>query len=163
MSLSSEEAFQVFYETHAAKVRGLIFRLAGDSALNDLTQEAFMKAWENRDKFRGESESSTWIFRIAYNCAIDFLRKSGRAMHIEAEQAIEHSLEKDLSNRELVDLVLSSLDVEHRAVVILFYIEDQDIKEISKALQIPEGTVKSRLSHSRSKMSELLKRKGVHV
>ncbi|WP_374078207.1 RNA polymerase sigma factor [Bdellovibrio bacteriovorus] len=162
MSLNSEEAFRQFYEAHANKVRGLIFRLVGESALSDVTQEAFMKAWENRDKFRGESEASTWLYRIAYNCAVDYLRKAGKKNGLEAE-LVQDSLEKDLSNRELVELVLSSLDVEHRAVVVLFYLEDQSVKEISVALQIPEGTVKSRMNHARNKMSEILSKKGVSV
>ncbi|KHD87201.1 MAG: RNA polymerase sigma-E factor [Bdellovibrio sp. ArHS] len=162
MSVKSSESFQHFYEAHAAKVRGLLFRLAGEDPLKDLTQEAFMKAWEHRAKFREESTASTWIFRIAYNCAVDYLRKNRKLDELPTI-AVANSLESDLSNRQLVDLMLSSLSVENRAVVVLYYLEDQSIKEISEALSIPEGTVKSRLSQARSKMTELLERKGVRL
>ncbi|KYG64384.1 RNA polymerase sigma factor [Bdellovibrio bacteriovorus] len=162
MSAKTAESFHKLYEVHATKVRGLLFRLAGEGPLKDLTQETFMKAWEYRDKFRGESEASTWIFRIAYNCAVDYLRKNKKLEELPVIQT-ENSLESDLSNRQLVDLMLSSLSIENRAVVVLFYLEDQSIKEISEALSIPEGTVKSRLNQARTKMTELMARKGVQV
>ena len=162
MSFSDAADFAKFYEAHAHKVRGLLFRLVGESALSDLTQESFMKAWEHRGKFRAESEASTWLYRIAYNSAVDHLRKAGRREEVSPEQ-VEESLEKNLSHRELVDLALGTLDVDLRAVVVLFYLEDQSLKEIARALEIPEGTVKSRLSLARQKMSDLLAKKGVSL
>lgn len=162
MSFTDAADFANFYEAHAQKVRGLLFRLVGESALSDLTQEAFMKAWEHRKKFRAESEASTWLYRIAYNCAVDYLRKDGRKDEPALELS-EESLERDLSNRELVELALATLEVDMRAVVILFYLEDQSLKDIAQTLEIPEGTVKSRLSLARQKMSEVLAKKGVSL
>lgn len=162
MSLDSEQIFRQFYEAHAPKVRGLLFRLVGETALNDLTQEAFMKAWEHRNKFRGESEASTWLYRIAYNCAVDFLRKSGKK-ELPLSEPITDSVEKEISNKELVNLILTSLDFEHRGVVVLYYLEDQTVKDIALILDIPEGTVKSRLNHARKKISDILIKKGVSL
>ena len=162
MNLKSKEDFQIFYEKQAPKVRGLLFRLVGEGALSDLTQEAFMKAWEYRDKFRGESEASTWLFRISYNCAVDHLRRNKkREAPLSAE--LSDSLEKEFSHREMVDQALEVLDLEHRVVVILFYLEDQGIKDIALALEIPEGTVKSRLNQARGRMAEFFEKKGVRI
>ena len=161
MSLHSPEEFKKFYEEHAPKVRGMLFRLVGEQLLSDLTQEAFLKAWEHRDKFRGDAEASTWLYRISYNCAVDYLRKNRNKQMPADVEVSATSQEEELSGREIVDLLLRSLDIEQRAVVILFYFEDQGIKEISESLSIPEGTVKSRLNHARQKMNEFLTKKGV--
>lgn len=163
MSLQSAEDFKQFYEKHATKVRGMLFRLVGEQALGDLTQEAFMKAWEHRGKFRGDSEASTWLYRISYNCAIDYLRKNKRPEPTETMEPESPSQELAYSQREIVELVLKSLDVEHRAVVVLFYLEDLTVREVAESLGIPEGTVKSRMNNARQKMNEILTKKGVQL
>lgn len=162
MSLKTNQEFLDFYEKQVSKVRGLLYRIVGEVPLNDLTQETFLKAWEYRNKFRGDSEASTWLYRISYNCAIDYLRKTKNRDHISPEQEEESgSLEKEISQRDLADKALAHLEVEHRVVTVLFYLEDQSIKEISRILQIPEGTVKSRLNTARIEMNEFLTKKGV--
>lgn len=162
MSVADAKEFSVFYEAHATKVRGLLFRLVGDSALSDLMQESFMKAWEHRHNFRGESEASTWLYRIAYNCAVDHLRRKGR-QDPAPQQEVDERLEHELTQRELVDLALSALDTEARSLVILFYLEERSLKEIAEVFAIPEGTVKSRLNSARARMNEIFQKKGVHL
>lgn len=162
MSVSDAREFSVFYEAHAKKVRGLLFRLVGESVLSDLLQESFLKAWEHRYKFRGESEASTWLYRIAYNCAVDHLRRKGRqepVPQVEVDERLEH----ELTQRELVDLALSALDTEARSLVILFYLEERSLKEIAEVFAIPEGTVKSRLNSARARMNEIFLKKGVRL
>lgn len=162
MSFDSRESFLAFYEAHVVKVRGLLFRLAGESALGDLVQEVFMKAWENRKKFRGESEASTWLYRIAYNSAIDYLRRNKKRTYELPEDIYdETSLETEQVGKDLVEKILQSLDLEQRTLVVLFYLEERSVLEISKILEIPEGTVKSRLSQARTKISQYLEKKGV--
>lgn len=162
MSFHEADQFSEFYKTHVTKVRGLLFRLVGEGALNDLTQEAFLKAWENRHRFRGDSEASTWLYRITYNCAVDYLRKNKGTVDVELDE-LEERLEQEVSNREVVELVLRSLETELRVVVVLFYLEEQSLKDISAALEIPEGTVKSRLNTARQRMNDLLLKKGVKL
>lgn len=161
MSLHSKEEFIKFYEDHSVKIRGLLFRLVGEAALKDLTQEVFMKAWMHRKKFRQESEASTWMYRIAYNCAVDYLRKESRKVSHGLPELMPDSLEQSVSMRQMVELGLANLDLEHKSVVVLFYLEDLSVKEVADTLGIPEGTVKSRLSHARDKMNKFLGGKGV--
>ncbi|MEN0059487.1 MAG: sigma-70 family RNA polymerase sigma factor [Bdellovibrio sp.] len=153
--------FEKFYEAHADKVRGLLFRLVGSEVLSDLTQEVFMKAWQHRDDFRGESHASTWLYRVAYNCAIDFLRKAGERS--APGKFWQNSLEKEVSHRQIVEMLLLELSWDHRTVVVLYYFEERPVREIGEILSIAEGTVKSRLSQARQKMTELLKMKGVEL
>lgn len=156
--------FAKFYEAYAIKVRGLLFRLVGESALADLTQETFLKAWESRGKFRGESQKSTWLYRIAYNCAVDHLRKKEFIRSSDfVEEDREEPLEKKITDKELASMVLNILSIDHRVVIVLFYFDELTIEEIAATLEIPDGTVKSRLNYARTKMSEFLKRKGVQL
>lgn len=153
---SSQQDFIDFYSSHADKVRGIIFRIAGESALKDLTQDTFLKAWESRHKFRGESLASTWLYRIAYNCAIDFLRKTKKSNQIESvlEELIDPQI--DIQNRNMVEAAIKELSEEQRVVVLLHYVEDLSLREIAEILDVPEGTVKSRLSYARKLMNEVL-------
>jgi RNA polymerase sigma-70 factor (ECF subfamily) len=102
------------------------------------------------------------LYRITYNCAVDYLRKNKGAIDLEVND-LDERLEQDISNRELVELVLRSLEAELRVVVILFYLEEQSLKDISLALEIPEGTVKSRLNTARQRMNDLLVKKGAKL
>lgn len=158
---SSQQDFIDFYSSHADKVRGIIFRIAGESALKDLTQDTFLKAWENRHKFRGESLASTWLYRIAYNCALDFLRKNKKSN--QTESLIEEQIDPqvDIQNRNLVEAAIKELSEEQRVVVLLHYVEDLSLREVAEILEIPEGTVKSRLSYARKLMNEVLSERGL--
>lgn len=152
----SQQDFIDFYSSHSDKVRGIIFRIAGESALKDLTQDTFLKAWENRHKFRGDSLASTWLYRIAYNCALDFLRKNKKLNQGDAivEEMIDP--QTDIQNRNLVEAAIKELSEEQRIVVLLHYVEDLSLREVAEILEIPEGTVKSRLSYARKIMNEVL-------
>ncbi len=161
--MSEASDFANFYEAYAPKVRGLLFRLVGERYLLDLTQEAFLKAWEARDKFRGESHKATWLYRIAYNCAVDHPRKKSPVTSSLGPESYDETLEGDYSNKELAQMALASLSLEHRIVAVLFYFDELSLEEISATLQIPGGTVKSRLNHARIKMNEFLKEKGVQL
>lgn len=153
---ASQQDFIDFYSSHSDKVRGIIFRLVGESALKDLTQDTFLKAWENRHKFRGESLASTWLYRIAYNCAIDYLRKNKKFSQVEVVIEDLMDPQTDIQNRNLVEAAIKELSEEQRVVVLLHYVEDLSLREVAEILDIPEGTVKSRLSYARKVMNNVL-------
>lgn len=136
----------------------------------DITQDAFIKAFEKLQSFRHESAFTTWLFRIATNLAISHLRSVKRkplqslngnfeAMHTQADElihrtgktatpdAVETALASEL--QQSVVTVLYSLDDDHRAVVVLRDMEGFSYDEIANILDIPTGTVKSRLFRAR--------------
>jgi len=138
----------------------------------DLTQEAFLKAFENLDGYRHESGFYTWIFRVATNLAISHRRSAGRrralldgqsgaarsqadalVRRMESEGNVPHE-SGDESGR--VAAMLQTLDDDHRAVVVLRDIEGFDYQEIAEILGVPAGTVKSRLHRARMSLREAL-------
>ena len=140
----------------------------GDSfTADDLAQEALLKAYLSFEKFEGRSRFSTWLFRIAYNCWYDWIKKNGRGEEIVQEKDTQEYTnipdpsflpDKNFRHQELY-LALEKLSWGERAATLLFYMEDKSIKEIEQILEIPSGTVRSHLSRARKHLKECLERK----
>lgn len=81
----------------------------------------------------------------------------------ESEPVARENHAEDLQNQNLVEKALHKLSVKERVVVVLFYLEDSTIEEISEALKLPEGTIKSRLHSARTKLQSFMKKEGVDV
>jgi len=132
----------------------------GDSALSDdIAQDAFIKAYLNLNSFNGLSKFSTWLFRIAYNCYCDNKRVSQRYSSVQIEDKILTSPEttdNKYKNQELY-MALAKLNEKERLIVLLFYMEDKSLKDVSKITDIPLNTVKSHISRAKIHMSEHLK------
>lgn len=140
----------------------------GDSfTADDLAQEALLKAYLSFEKFEGRSRFSTWLFRIAYNCWYDWIKKNGRGEEIVQEKDTQEYTnipdpsflpDKNFRHQELY-LALEKLSWGERAATLLFYMEDKSIKEIELILEIPSGTVRSHLSRARKHLKEFLERR----
>ena len=147
-----------------------------DDAL-DAVQEAFVKVHKNIHKFQGSSSFYTWLYRIVMNVSIDHVRRTSRrknldfderALHEESEVAGDGALVPHVTNanpgkaalrRELggaIQAALQELPEHHRAVIVLREIEGMSYEEMAEALEVPKGTVMSRLFHARKKMQAAL-------
>ncbi len=147
-----------------------------DDAL-DAVQEAFVKVHKNIDKFQGSSSFYTWLYRIVMNVSIDHVRRTSRrknldfderALHEESEVAGDGALVPSVTNanpgkaalrRELggaIHEALQELPEHHRAVIVLREVEGMSYEEMAEALEVPKGTVMSRLFHARKKMQAAL-------
>lgn len=166
---SDADEFSALFHKHQGLVRKVIYQIAGDNHLNDLTQETFIRIWQNRSQFRYESELTSWIYRISVNVALDSLRKTKRLSEISSfdfsTMADEsRDSERKLADQQLVQRGLMALNEDHRTVLVLALIHELSLKEISQILEISEGTVKSRLhyakEHFRQFFSELTEKKG---
>lgn len=140
--------------------RFLINLCSGDSSLSDdIAQEAFIKAYLNLNSFSGKSKFSTWLFRIAYNCFCDNKRASSRYSTIELSDTkhfANESTDSKYKNQELY-MALSKLNENERSCILLFYMEDKSIKDISEITAIKENTIKSHLSRAKTNISQYLK------
>ncbi|MFQ3549140.1 MAG: sigma-70 family RNA polymerase sigma factor [Armatimonadota bacterium] len=142
----------------------------------DVTQDAFVKAYTRLDSFNKDSAFYTWLYRIAINTAIDFLRKrkSRPAISLSDEKFTESGFEPEAkdnysdpvrtlySNEQMRELRygLTKLSEKLRSVIILHDIQGMSQDEVAEILKIPVGTVKSRVSRARNTLKDILRSKG---
>ena len=172
------EVYGTLVRKYQDRVFNTCWRICGHlEDARDLTQEAFLKGFEHLSDFRGQSGFYTWIYRVAVNLALSHRRTASRRRNVsldnvsglvgtQAEALAEHKTSDDpaktASDREMhgcVAKALQALDDDYRAVVVLRDIEGFDYQEISEILEIPPGTVKSRLHRARSAIGETLRSK----
>ena len=127
--------------------------LRSEADREDAVQEAILKAWEKRDSLKNDDAFRAWVTRILVNECYDICRRSGKV--IVLDELPESIVPEDTEGRELRDLIMQMDDI-YRMPIIMFYIEGFSIREISSALHIPEGTVKSRLFAGRAKLRSVL-------
>lgn len=140
--------------------RFLLVLCEGDAfTADDIAQDACVKAWIAVDGFRGAAKFSTWLFRIAWNCWCD-RKYSSRAMPLdsgEARMQISDDVADGTFEYQALHQAIEGLKPDEKAAILLFYMEDRSIKEISAILGIPQGSVKSLLSRGRAKLRIKLK------
>jgi RNA polymerase sigma-70 factor (ECF subfamily) len=157
------EAARTLYEAHVHRVHRLVFRLCGDEDLtHDLTQDVFIRAFDQLSRFRGEAAFSTWIHRIAVSVTLNALRKVRRlrTRELSLEGALhvpdETTAPSDPELRERLTRAIEALPTGARASVILHDIEGYTHVEIAAMLGIAVGTSKARLFDARVKLRQAL-------
>ena len=130
------------------------YRLTCDTeAAWDVTQQSWLGIIKGLRRLHDAANFKAWAYKITTNKSIDWIRRreAEKQISIEEIQDQEHKEKKDTGIREL----LEKLDMRRRAVISLYYFEQLSIPEISTALSIPKGTVKSRLDRARKELKEL--------
>ena len=123
--------------------------LRSEADREDAVQECILKAWEKRDALKNDSAFRSWVTRILINECYDICRRSSKILVMD--ELPEQAVLPEMENRDLKDAI-SRLDDIYRLPIILFYVEGFNIREVARILQIPEGTVKSRLHAGRAKL-----------
>lgn len=131
--------------------------LKNEHDAQDTVHEAILKAYENLHKLNNEEFFKTWLVRILINECKRTLKKSERTTSLENEKLPEISSRDNPYLSVEVGEAINSLPEKIRLVIIMFYVEECSIKEIKRVLNIPEGTVKSRLNKGRLLLKEQLK------
>ncbi len=168
-------AFDEIVARHGARLHRVCFHALGDAdEAADATQDALVRAWRGLPNFRGDSALSTWLHRIALNVVHDRLAKrkreplpfSAAPSNDENDESPEARLPDNAPSPEAVALTrekryavrhaLAQLSEDHRAALILFDIEGRSYEEAAAILQLPMGTLKSRLSRARLALRDLL-------
>lgn len=165
------EAFSRIVDAYQNRVYGFVRRMVRDNEeAADLTQEVFIRAYQAFSRFDGRSSLRTWLFRIAHNLCVDRARKGERAVTElrfdggEEEAPFEvadhrwdpQSLALDAELRALVEHAVSTMSEKLRSVLLLHDQEDLAYEEIAQALDLPVGTVKSRLFLARAHLQSCL-------
>ena len=171
-------SFRLLYQRYQQRVRSTLYQLCGNSLLDDLVQEVFLRAWKGLPKLKKAKYFSTWLYRISWNVATDRRRKLARgkektSLNDKYPDKDRLNYERDLSKaqdtpdlmhlhyQDLVQRGLDNLSFDHRSVLVLHDLEDLPQKEVAEILNIPVGTVKSRLFHARNSFKKFLEQQGI--
>ena len=148
-------AFQELFEAHKDRVYSIALHFSNDEALaKDIAQQVFLKLFTSIKQFRGQSEFTTWLYRIVANTCIDEQRKQRRFISFGDEakvkgMAASESQEDDYLRRQMADSIraaLAELSPKLRMPILLKYVEGLSYDEIAEALGCSTGTVGSRLN-----------------
>lgn len=168
-----ETAWEDLVKVHTRRVYSICYRFTGrDSEAQDLTQEVFLRVFKSVKSFRaGEGSFSVWLARVTRNLLIDHYRRTrmeratdsieDQLPMLEQRGALDARTDAMLAGREAGELLqgaLARLSPELRETVILRDIEELEYREIAQVLNVPEGTVKSRLNRGRAELARLLRR-----
>lgn len=152
-----EDAFRELYDRFANRVFRYAFTLLRNEHLSEeVTQETMIAVWKGAMRFQGRSKVSTWIFGIARNKSFDLMRREKRGDRVPERPLISPDPAPALLKAEAVSGAMQELPESQREVVFLTFFEGLSYGEISKLLEIPEGTVKSRMFHAKRKLAEVL-------
>lgn len=171
-----EGGFEELVRRYQRPILAYVYRMVGDyEAALDLTQEIFIKVYSSLARYRSEFKFSTWIYKIAHNCAVDHLRRnSGREQSLISgsesdsyELPIEsHRLspeqESEREERRIeIEGVVRALPAAYRELIILRHSQDLTYEEIVEVTGLPLGTVKNRLFRAREMMREQFLDRGI--
>jgi RNA polymerase sigma-70 factor (ECF subfamily) len=155
-------AFGELVKQHHRAVVNLVYRLCGDAAFaEDIAQEAFIRAWEKLNSYRQTAPFRNWVYRIATNAALDDLRRQKEQVNIDSVvvPSSGHGLEKSIETiqrNEAIQQAVLSLPLASRSVLILREYQSLSYQEIADTLEIPLGTVMSRLNYARNALRTTL-------
>jgi RNA polymerase sigma-70 factor (ECF subfamily) len=176
----NKQSFGKLYQRHQARVRSTLYQLCGADGLDDLVQDVFLRAWKGLGKFKQNAQFSTWLYRITWNVACDRRKAYAKARdrHVSVDEEQLQNLEDPAFNsqdgdrpssltqlhyQDLLQRGLIELSMEHRTVLVLHDLEELPQKEVAQILDIPVGTVKSRLFHARNSLRKFLESQGVEL
>ncbi|MBS1584781.1 MAG: sigma-70 family RNA polymerase sigma factor [Bacteroidetes bacterium] len=153
----SEAAFNYLYQNYSGVLYGIVHKVIFDEqTAQDVLQEVFVKIWNNISQYDpAKGRIYTWMLNIARNAAIDKLRSKGEVMKgkIRTGDDIVDNIGRTMKTEQATDTiglrrVVGELEPQYRAIVELAYFKGYTMDEISKTLDIPLGTVKTRMRHA---------------
>ena len=158
------EAFESMYREHSPRIYSLACRMAGSPQDGeDLLQEIFLQAFRKLGSFKGESSLGTWLYRLALNHCLDYVRSRRARMNkltetLDAERSIEPAAMRQTPIARIdLDRAIERLPDGCREAFVLHDIEGLDHKEVGDMLGIAEGTSKSQVFKARLKLRAMLK------
>ena len=157
--LGDMKAFSQLVEAYQSPIRRFLLNMTGgdEELSNDLAQDTFVKAWLNIGSFRAAAKFSTWLYRIACNTFYDHARTKKHTIDIQILSNQLTALTPDKDFGIDFEQALTTLKEDERTAILLFYMEDQTVKKISKIMGCPVGTVKSHLHRGKEKLTKYFK------
>jgi RNA polymerase sigma-70 factor, ECF subfamily len=170
-----EDSFEELVRRYQRPIVSYIYRMLGnyDAAL-DVTQEVFIKVYNSLARYSSEYKFSTWLYKIAHNASIDYLRRNSHYFQSLEQENADGSFElqieskrdtpeQEQENKELrseIEIVVNCLPVVYRELILLRHSQDLSYDEISEITNLPLGTVKNRLFRARDLMRQMFVERG---
>ena len=166
------DAFETLVRRYEKRVYALALRMCGNPMdAQEAAQEAFLSAWQSLPFFRGEASFSTWLYRLTSNASVDLLRREKRqravslddgelSLNIPDDRLTPHEEAERSELREAIRSGLKTLPDDYRSVLVLRELHQLSYQEISNALDVDLGTVKSRINRGRKRLCEFLTETG---
>ena len=164
-----QEAFTFLVQRHQRRVFNMVLRMLQDyEKASEIIQEAFLAAWLGLPSFRGKARFVTWLYRIAYNCALKQLERRKRERSLQAAMAAEQILEEVNKQQRAEDMLelrdrqamvreqMEELPAKYRSVLILRHLQEMTYEEMADILTMPIGTIKTHLFRARHLLKECL-------
>lgn len=172
LKIGDKEAFKKLYNEYAPKIYGILRNYVPPNEIEDALQEVFLRILKGINNFEGRSKLSTWIYRIAVNVGKDYSKKSNNIQEKTISMENDNYEEKDdfqpssdtnvqkqaltELNYELILNIMEKLNEDERLIIKLRDIDGLSYSEISEIMNIPIGTVKSKLHYARKKLRKLI-------
>lgn len=157
VATGDEGAFEMLYRRHAGPLYNYLLRLIHEPPVaEDLVQEVFMAVWRGAGRFRGQAQVKTWLFHIAHNQAVSWLRRHRPVVAFDdlesspADDMLDESDERVVKawQADQLQTALEGLSPKHREVIELAFVYGLSYAEIAQVAACPVGTVKSRMSNA---------------
>jgi len=153
-------AMEMLYHQYKRRVFGMAHRIVGVSDAEEVAQEVFVRVFRGLTNFRGDSQLSTWVYRLTVNAALSHLAKRGRRHEVGDDGLTElpapPTTERDSALASRIEAALTQLPAGYRAILVLHDIEGLSHEECAAILECRIGTCKSQLHKARARMRELL-------
>ncbi len=168
------EAFDELVRRYEKQAYNLAYRLSGNyDDASDVVVEAFVRVFQGLHTFRGEANFGTWLHRVVVNTFLDIRKRSKGRQNVSLEEQIEldgdtltrqiedtspgpEELVEQEEREEVLQRAISQLSPERRILIVLYHFENRSYEEIAQMLNLPVGTVKSRLNRARLALREIL-------
>ena len=158
-------AFEELLDRHSEVVHRVAARIVGRDHAEDISQDAFLRAFHRLPSYRGEASFRAWLLQITHHAAVNAVARRREVTDPAAVEEAEDSsaarmpadLLEDRERRDRLELKLGRLRPEHRAVLVLRDLEGFSYEEIAEITETPLGTVKGRLHRARGELIELLR------
>ena len=166
---NDQSAVNALYGRYNVRLyRFILRRVRNEAVADELTNEVFMEIWRNASKFEGRSTPSSWIFAIAHNKSVSYLRKrreegldDGLAAKIEDMDDTPEVATQKLDKASAIRRAMEKLSDAHRQVIDLVYYQEMSIREVSDIVGIAQNTVKTRMFHARKNLSVIMRDAGL--
>ena len=159
--MKQPNSFQEIFDTHAGDLLAITYTYVKDwGVAEDITQEVFIKFWQQQNQFRYESSLKTYLIRAAINRSKDYLKSWRYRTHLLTNRFLKNTRDKStLIEQEEYALLANAifeLPVELREIIILYFYQHYTYKEIAEVLQTPESTIKNRMNKAKAILKQKL-------